>query len=122
MQYPDLQIDDVEILGIVLSDGSVRSSVVFSSIAHAQVFFEAVETEPNLLLNSKFMSTYGVVGISDVSSSLIAARSHSSENTISPTPSLPDHSSATISQLCTVPSLVHAAALSVGIFLAAAIV
>ena len=92
---------------------------MFSSVAHAQPFLEAIETDPILLLNSMFMSTYGVAGISNVHSSLIAARSHSSEITISPTPSLPDDSSATFSQLRTIPSLVHVAALSVGILLAA---
>ena len=95
---------------------------MFSSVAQAQPFLEAIETEPNLLLNSEFMSTYGVAGISNVHSSLITASSHSSEISISPTPSLPDDSSATFSQLCTIPSLVHVAAFSVGIFLAAAII
>ena len=92
--------------------------MVFSSVAEAQPFLEAIETEPNHLLNPNFTSTYGVAGISYVHTSLIATRSRSSETTFSPTPS---YDSSAFSQPRTISALVHAAALYVGIFLVVAI-
>lgn len=124
-QYPETQVGDfVYMLSNSLDcmtrrgspfsskPGSIRSYVVFSYVAEAEHLLEAIETEPHLLLGSNFTSTYGVAGIANISD--VGCEKIVEKKTYV----YPPCSSSAFSQLRTVQSLVHAAAFSVGIFLA----